>query len=95
MPLYNTPEPFLKALIDSITAQTYGKFELCLADGSTDEKTAAFVEKQYGSDKGSVWETAGSERRNFREHSMKPFAWLPESFSCFRIMMIFWSRMHF
>lgn len=51
VPLYNTPEPFLKALIDSITAQTYGKFELCLADGSTDEKTAAFVEKQYGSDK--------------------------------------------
>ena len=51
VPLYNTPEPFLKALIDSITAQTYGKFELCLADGSTDEKTAAFVEKQYGADK--------------------------------------------
>ena len=50
VPLYNTPEPFLQALIDSITAQTYGNFELCLADGSTDGKTAAFVERRYGSD---------------------------------------------
>ena len=40
----------MQALIDSITAQTYGNFELCLADGSTDGKTAAFVERRYGSD---------------------------------------------
>ena len=40
----------MQALIDSITAQTYGNFELCLADGSTDGKTSAFVERRYGSD---------------------------------------------
>ena len=34
VPLYNTPEPFLKEMIDSVTAQTYGGWELCLADGS-------------------------------------------------------------
>lgn len=33
-PLYNTPEPFLRALIDSLKAQTYPHWELCLADGS-------------------------------------------------------------
>jgi len=37
VPLYNTPEKFLREMIESVTAQTYGKWELCLADGS-DEK---------------------------------------------------------
>lgn len=34
MPLYNTPEQFLKEAIDSVIAQTYENWELCLADGS-------------------------------------------------------------
>ena len=36
VPLYNTPERFLREMIESVTAQTYGKWELCLADGSDD-----------------------------------------------------------
>lgn len=36
VPLYNTPEKFLREMIDSVQAQTYGKWELCLADGSDD-----------------------------------------------------------
>ena len=38
-PLYNTPEKFLTELIDSVTAQTYSNWELCLADGSDEEHT--------------------------------------------------------
>ena len=34
VPLYNTPEKFLREMIASVQAQTYGKWELCLADGS-------------------------------------------------------------
>ncbi len=34
VPLFNTPENFLREMIDSVVAQTYGKWELCLADGS-------------------------------------------------------------
>lgn len=34
VPLYNTPERFLREMIESVIAQTYGKWELCLADGS-------------------------------------------------------------
>ncbi|HCI73874.1 MAG TPA: hypothetical protein DHV42_04960, partial [Lachnospiraceae bacterium] len=34
VPLYNTPEKFLGEMIDSVRAQTYGNWELCLADGS-------------------------------------------------------------
>lgn len=36
VPLYNTPERFLREMIESVTAQTYGKWELCLSDGSDD-----------------------------------------------------------
>ena len=37
VPLYNTPESFLKAMIESVQAQTYKNWELCLADGSDRE----------------------------------------------------------
>ncbi len=37
VPLYNTPEPFLRAMIDSVRGQTYAKWQLCLADGSDGE----------------------------------------------------------
>ena len=36
-PLYNTPELFLRQLLNSVKRQTYSNWELCLADGS-DEK---------------------------------------------------------
>lgn len=36
VPLYNTPKKFLTEMIESVLAQTYGKWELCLADGSDD-----------------------------------------------------------
>lgn len=36
VPLYNTPLPFLEAMIASVQVQTYGNWELCLADGSDD-----------------------------------------------------------
>ena len=39
VPLYNTPEKFLREMIESVQAQTYGKWELCLADGSDGEHT--------------------------------------------------------
>lgn len=34
VPLYNTPERFLREMIESVQAQTYGNWELCMADGS-------------------------------------------------------------
>ena len=37
VPLYNTPESFLKAMIESVQAQTYKNWEFCLADGSDSE----------------------------------------------------------
>lgn len=43
VPLYNTPEKFLREMIESVLMQTYGDWQLCLADGSDDEHT--YVEK--------------------------------------------------
>lgn len=37
VPLYNTPLNFLQEMIDSVKAQTYKNWELCLADGSDSE----------------------------------------------------------
>lgn len=34
IPLYATPDNFLRELLDSIFTQTYNNFEICLADGS-------------------------------------------------------------
>ena len=36
VPLYNTPENFLKEMIGSVLFQSYSNWELCLADGSDD-----------------------------------------------------------
>ena len=38
VPLYNTPVEYLKAMIESVRAQTYQNWELCLADGSDAER---------------------------------------------------------
>lgn len=37
VPLYNTPEQYLREMIESVLFQTYESFELCLADGSDKE----------------------------------------------------------
>ncbi|GHU41344.1 glycosyl transferase family 2 [Clostridia bacterium] len=34
VPLYNTPKEYLLAMIESVEKQTYGKWQLCLADAS-------------------------------------------------------------
>ena len=47
IPLYNTPEEYLKELIDSVRAQTYTNWQLCLADGSEGSETRAFLNKKY------------------------------------------------
>ncbi len=37
VPLFNTPEKFLREMIQSVLDQTYADWELCMADGSDSE----------------------------------------------------------
>ena len=39
VPTYNTPELYLKAMLDSVLEQTYSNWELCIADASSSETT--------------------------------------------------------
>jgi len=51
-PLYNTPERFLREMVESVIAQTYKNWELCLADGSDDEHSnvAAIIQSYANND---------------------------------------------
>lgn len=44
---YNTPQKFLKEMIDSVINQTYSKWELCIADGSSQDDVYNYVLQHY------------------------------------------------
>jgi len=51
VPIFRTPEPFLRQMIESVINQTYPFWELCIADGSGDtEKTRSVVEEYVKKD---------------------------------------------
>lgn len=50
VPVYNPKPVFLEAMIDSVISQTYSKWELCLADGSTDEKIWEIISRYVNRD---------------------------------------------
>ncbi len=47
VPVYNTPEPFLRAAIESVQSQIYPNWQLCLADDASTEPHVQAVLKQY------------------------------------------------
>ena len=56
IPLYCTPLPYLKELIESVRRQSYENWQLCLSDGSPDDKAKEFLEKHYGREKRIVYQ---------------------------------------
>ena len=47
VPVFKTPEKYLKELLDSILAQTYENWELCIADGSPAGEDVSRILKRY------------------------------------------------
>ncbi|MGI6080797.1 MAG: glycosyltransferase family 2 protein [Candidatus Avilachnospira sp.] len=47
IPAYNTPEKYLRMLYDSLKAQTYENFEVCIGDGSEGDGTVERVTLEY------------------------------------------------
>lgn len=50
VPLYRTPEVYLRQMIESVQAQTYPHWELCLANGSPEDETLCRVIEGYAAD---------------------------------------------
>ncbi|MGN1140083.1 MAG: glycosyltransferase family 2 protein [Oliverpabstia sp.] len=55
IPLYNTPIPYLKKLMQSMENQTYSNWQLCLADGSSDNTPGKYLLKKYNKDERVVY----------------------------------------
>lgn len=51
VPLYRTPEVYLKELLDSVQDQTYGKWELVLADATEDDSVKKILEAYMEDDR--------------------------------------------
>ncbi len=52
VPLYKTPEKYLRRLVESVQEQTYSNWELCLSDGSgADSPVAGILKQLAASDK--------------------------------------------
>lgn len=47
VPAYQTPEEFLRQMLDSLRAQTYSNWELCIANGSPEDEAMAKVLEEY------------------------------------------------
>lgn len=47
VPVYRTPELYLREMIESVLKQTYTRLELCLVDGSEEDQSAALVIQGY------------------------------------------------
>ena len=44
VPVFNTPEVYLREMLQSVQNQTYEKWELCIADGSTDNNVYTILQ---------------------------------------------------
>ena len=50
VPAYRTPEKFLREMIESVQKQTYGNWELCIADGSLNDSIKGILEEYAAKD---------------------------------------------
>lgn len=47
IPVYKTPERYLKELLESIRSQTYGNWEVCIADGSPKKESTERILRRF------------------------------------------------
>ena len=51
VPTYETPEMFLREMIESVQQQTYSNWELCIADGSVSDQVMQVIQAYAQADK--------------------------------------------
>lgn len=70
VPLYNTPENFLREMIESVQTQTYQNWELCLADGSDDEhRFVGDICREYSDNDSRILYKKLSENRGISDNT--------------------------
>lgn len=74
VPAYRTPELFLRQMIDSLEAQTYESWELCIANGSPEDQSMRKVLEEYSSrDRRVRWQEL-TENKGIAENTNAAFA---------------------
>ncbi|MGN0482390.1 MAG: glycosyltransferase [Lachnospiraceae bacterium] len=62
VPTYETDERFLKELLESVMAQTYPNWQLCIADGSESDKVKNQIERQYANEMRITYQKLGENK---------------------------------
>lgn len=74
VPAYKTPEAFLRQMMDSLLAQTYANWELCIANASPEDASMEYVLKQYAKKDGRILWKKLEENRGIAENTNEAFA---------------------
>ncbi len=89
IPVYKTPEKYLKEMLDSILSQTYGNWELCIADGSPKgESLERMLLKAYAEEGLRIRYKSWEKTWASPETPTRPWRWQGGFSSSWRIMTI-------
>lgn len=74
VPAYRTPEVFLRQMIESVQAQTYENWELCIANASPEDEQMAAILKEYAGSDGRIRVRALKENAGISQNSNEALA---------------------
>ena len=74
VPAYRTPQLFLKQMIDSLIAQTYENWELCIANGSPEEESMRKTLEEYSSKDSRIRWMDLNENKGIAENTNAAFS---------------------
>ena len=74
VPAYKTPEAFLRQLMDSLLAQTYANWELCIANASPEDASMEYVLKEYAKKDSQILWKKLEENKGIAENTNEAFA---------------------
>lgn len=74
VPAYKTPEKFLRQMIDSLRTQTYKNWELCIANGSPEDRDMESVLREYSSQDERIRYKNLDENLGIAENTNEAFA---------------------
>ncbi len=71
VPVYNTPETFLRQMIESVQKQTYGNWELCIANANPANEQVKVILKEYTENDARVKVTDVPENEGIAQNTNK------------------------